>query len=304
MRVLILVAAVAALSFPAAGALAGAPVTETMTCPIGGGSFSFTTTGSYSTYGERPDGKPFGSWTFPLAIPECPDNGLVLYKDYTPEEIAKLEPLVASEAYQALRTEDTPYYRAYWLMKQMGVGPERALWALLQASWEAEGKPELRKRYLAELAEASAVVPSRPQDLNWIGMEGRAINALRELGRFDEALARLDKVPLASLDVPVPTGAAVSTEAVAAARTRRGWHAFFTALRPAIERHDAAIEPLDLLPHSVAFGRCLDQADKLDAAGKAFCEKEAAGVAELRAAREKQAAELEALRQSRDASGR
>jgi hypothetical protein len=304
MRALIPVAALAASAFPAAGAVAAMPVTQTMTCPIGGGSFSFTTAASYSTYGERPDGKPFGSWTFPLAIPECPDNGLVLYKDYTPEEIAKLEPLVSSETYQALRKEDTPYYRAYWLMKQMGVGPERALWALLQASWEAEGKPELRRRYLAELAEASAAVPPRPGDLNWIGMEGRAINALREIGRFDEAIARLDKVPLAGLDVPVPTGPSATTEAVAAAKTRRGWHAFFTALRPAIERHDNAIEPLDLLPHNIAFGRCLDEADKLDEAGHAFCEKEAAGIGELRAAREKQAAELEALRQSRDASGR
>jgi hypothetical protein len=304
MRLLFLAAAAAALAFPAAGALAGTPATETMTCPIGGGSFPFTTTASYSTSGERPDGKPFGSWTFPLALPECPDNGLVLYKDYTPEEVAKLEPLVASEAYQALRKEDTPYYRAYWLMKQMGVGPERSLWALLQASWEAEARPELRKRYLAELAEASAGVPPRPADLNWIGMEGRAINALRELGRFDEALARLDKVPLAGLDVRAPTGAAATQEAVAQARTRRGWLAFFKEIRPAIERHDASIEPLDLLPRTVALGRCIEEAGKLEESGEAFCEKETAAVEELRASRDKLAREMEALRQSREASGR
>jgi hypothetical protein len=304
MRNIFLAAAVAVPIFVAAPAIAGAPVTETMTCPIGGGSFPFTTTASYSTTGERPDGKPFGSWTFPLALPECPDNGLVLYKDYTPEEVAKLEPLVASEEYQALRKEDTPYYRAYWLMKEMGVGPERYLWALLQASWEAEARPELRKRYLAELVEASASVPPRPADLNWIGMEGRAINALRELGRFDEALARLDKVPLAGLDAPVPANVAATQEAIAKARTRRGWHAFLTALRPAIERHDSAIEPLDLLPHTVALGRCLDEADRLDEGGRAFCEKESAAVEELRASRDKLAKEMEALRQSREASGR
>src|SRR5215213_996323 len=129
MRNLILAAAVAVSCLPPASASAGSPVTDRMTCPIGGGSFDFTTTASYSTSGERPDGKPYGSSNFPLAIPECPDNGLVLYKDYTPEEVAKLEPLVASEAYQALRKDDTPYYRAYWLMKQMGLGPERYLWA-------------------------------------------------------------------------------------------------------------------------------------------------------------------------------
>ncbi len=97
--------ALAAALAAAGPASAGKPVTETMTCPIGGGSFTFTTAASYSTYGERPDGRPFGSWTFPLALPECPDNGLVLYKEYTAEEVAKLEPLVASEAYQALRKD-------------------------------------------------------------------------------------------------------------------------------------------------------------------------------------------------------
>ncbi|HEX8622514.1 MAG TPA: hypothetical protein VF718_11125 [Allosphingosinicella sp.] len=284
-----------AASLAAAPALAGKPVTETMTCPIGGGSFSFTTTASYSTYGERPDGKPFGSWTFPLALPECPDNGLVLYKAYSAEEIAKLEPLVASEAYQALRKEDTPYYRAYWLMKAMGLGPERYLLALLQASWEAQDRPELRKRYLAELAEASAAVPARPADLNWIGMEGRAINALRELGRFDEASARLAKLPLAGL---------AATGETAEAKSRRAWHGFFTAIKGVIERKDSSIEPLDMLPRSVAFGRCLDQADAIGETGKAFCAKETAGVEELRAARAKMDKEMKALQQSREASGR
>src|SRR5829696_6059662 len=164
MRNLFLAAAVAAFALAAGPAPAGIPVTETMTCPIGGGSFSFTTSASYSTYGERPDGKPYGSWTFPLALPECPDNGLVLYKDYTPDEVAKLEPLVASEAYQALRKEDTPYYRAYWLMKAMGLGPERYLWALPEAGREAQAKGDVRRRHLAELAEATAAVPPRTAD--------------------------------------------------------------------------------------------------------------------------------------------
>jgi hypothetical protein len=295
MRNLFTAAAVAAIAAAASPASAGKPVTETMTCPIGGGSFPFTTTASYSTYGERPDGRPFGSWTFPLALPECPDNGLVLYKEYTPEEVAKLEPLVASEAYQALRKEDTSYYRAYWLMKAMGLGPERYLWALLQASWQAQDKPELRKRYLTELADASAAVPARPADLNWIGMEGRAINALRELGRFDEASARLARVPLAGLAAAGDTPEA---------KTRRGWHSFFKAIGPAIERRDSSVEPLDMLPRTVAFGRCLDQADTLGEADKAFCAKESAGVEELRLARTKMDKEMQALQQSREASGR
>lgn len=269
-----------------------------MTCPVGGGKFDFRAVPPPVVAGERPDGRPYGDVKFPLALPECPGNGLVLYKDYDAAEVAKLEPLIASETYRALRKDDTQYYRAYWLMREMGVAPERYLWALLQASWEAEGRPELRARYLAELAEVSAKVPPRASDLAWIGMEGRAINALRELGRFDEALARLDKVPLETLAAPAASETAVQ------ARSRRGWQQYFAGMRAAIERKDPGIEPIDLLPRSVAFGRCLDQAGKLDETGRAFCEKESAGVAELKAARDKQAKELEALRQSREASGR
>jgi tetratricopeptide (TPR) repeat protein len=306
MRNLVLAAAFAALAATAAGAQTAKPAkpakpatatARAMTCPIGGGSFQFVPVAPPVVQGERPDGRPYGNVKFPLTLPECPDNGLVLYKEYDPGEVAKLEPLVASAPYQALRKEETQYYRAYWLMREMGEPPERSLWALLQASWEAEGKPELRKRYLTELVEASAKVPARPGDLNWMGMEGRAINALRELGRFDEALARLDKVPLASLDPR-------AGEAAPQARARRGWRTFLAAIRPAIERKDSSLEPFDLLPRSVAAGRCIDEAGKLDAVGRAFCEKESATVAAVRAARDKQAKELEALRRSREASGR
>ncbi len=71
-----------------------------------------------------------------------------------------------------------------------------------------------------------------------------------------------------------------------------------------IERRDSSAEPLDLLPRTVAFGRCLDQADTLGEADKAFCAKESAGVEELRTARAKMDKEMKALQQSREASGR
>jgi hypothetical protein len=275
-----------------------------MTCPIGGAKFQFQPVAAPVVAGERPDGRPIGALKFPVALPECPDNGLVFYKEYEAADAAKLKPLVESEAYQALRNDNSQYYRAYWLMREMGEGPERYLWALLQASWEAEGRPELRKRYLEELVEASAKVPPRPSDLAWIGMEGRSINALRELGRFDEALARLDKVPIDALDAPAPSGSAATPAALAQARSRRGWRTFLTAIRPVIERRDSSAEPLDLLPRSVAAGRCLDEAGKLDPVGRAFCEKEAETVAAVKATRDKQARDLETLRRSREASGR
>jgi hypothetical protein len=71
-----------------------------------------------------------------------------------------------------------------------------------------------------------------------------------------------------------------------------------------IERRDSSIEPLDMLPRSVAVGRCLDRADKLEAADRAFCTKETAAVEELRATRARMDKEMKALQESREASGR
>jgi hypothetical protein len=274
-----------------------------MTCPIGGASFTYAPEASRPAFGTRPDGKPYGTGAFPGPLPECPDNGLVLYKDYSAAEVAKLEPIVAAADYQALRASDTQYYRAYSLMKALGESPEDYLWALLQASWEAVGKPDLRARYLAELADESGKVPAAPADINWIGMEGRAINALRELGRFDEALARLDKVPLTGLDVQVPAGP-VTEPAVLAARQKRIWLAFFKAVRPVIERKDAQMEPFDLIPRTVAVQRCVEGGDSLAGDARAFCDRESAAVAAARAEKARLAKEMDALRRSREASGR
>jgi hypothetical protein len=279
------------------------PAAATMTCPIGGAAFQYTPAAPAAALGERPDGKPYGAGAWPMPLPECPGNGLVLYKDYSPQEVAKLEPLVASEAYQALRKEDSQYYRAYWLMKQMGLGAEDYLWVLLQASWQVEDRPDVRKRYLAELAAESAKAPARPADLNWIGMEGRAVNALRELGRFEEAQARLDKVPVKPLEAAAPKPEDQSPTAKQA-RVRRAWLHYFEQMRVVLARKDSSLEPFELLPRSIALGRCLGDSSGFAEAQAAFCAGEQAAVDQLRSARAKEAQELEALRKSREESGR
>lgn len=300
----LLLASLAVVAFAVPAHAVTPTMKRAMTCPIGGEAFDYQQPLSSAALGERPDGKPYGTSAAPAPLPECPGNGLVLYKDYSADETKTLGPLVASDEYQALRKTETQYYRAYWLMRQMGVGPEDYLWALLQASWEAEGKPELRTRYQAELAEQSAKVPPAPTDMDWIGMEGRAIDALRELGRFDEASARLAKVPLARLDVPVPEGRGASEEAVKQAKAKRNWLGFFQKLKVAIDRKDSSLEPFDLIPRSVAFGYCLDRAANLDEGQRAFCTKEQAGVEEMRTARAKAEDDMKALTRSREASGR
>jgi hypothetical protein len=245
---------------PAVPAPAGTPTTQRMTCPIGGGAFNFATTASYSTWGARPDGRPFGSWHFPLDLPECPDNGLVVYDQFNEADLARLRPLVASAEYQALRRSgDTPYYRAYWLMQRMGAPATDALWMLVQASWQTDGAPALRRRYLEELVERSPSL-GEPRDLTTVAVRARVINALRELGRFDEAAAMLAATPVETI---APDSSTV--------RSTADWRGHYRRLGIVIARGDASVEPLDMIPRREAEQRCAAEADRLDEAHRAIC---------------------------------
>ena len=82
-----IVLSVAVVLASAGSALAATPYQADAVCPVGGEKFKYTSTGSWSTWGERPDGKPYGSWIFPSPLPECPGNKLVMYREFSPVEI-------------------------------------------------------------------------------------------------------------------------------------------------------------------------------------------------------------------------
>jgi hypothetical protein len=227
------------LALPAAPALAGIPVTRQMTCPIGGERFDFTTTGSYTIFGSRPDGKPFGSWIFPLELPECPGNGLVVYKEtFEPAELVRLGALIETPGYRALRGGDTSYYRLSWLLRETGAPRLDVLWALVRATWQPADDSPLRARYLGELAASAAADPAAPADLAGFAIRAYQINALRELGRFDEAVALLTRTPLAPLG---PEAGLPDPEA----RRRSGWLEHYGKLEALLARRDRAADPAD-----------------------------------------------------------
>lgn len=228
------------LLLPAAPALAGTPYTRQMTCPIGGERFGYETTASYSTFGMRPDGKPYGSWTFPLAIAECPSNGLLVYKEpFEPAELERLRPLIESAEYRALRQQgETQYYRLSWLLGRMGEPPENVTWALVKATWEPADASPLRRRYLGELAARVSADAGPPANLVGYAMRAYGINALRELGRFEEAEALLARTPIEPLG---PGGTLPGAEE----RNRTGWLSYYTKIRAAIGRRDASVEPAE-----------------------------------------------------------
>jgi hypothetical protein len=226
-----------------------------MTCPVGGEAFTGPSLMHYSTFGALPDGQPIGSIDFPVLMPECPGNGMIIYDKFTPENATKLAPFVASPAYKAMRDSETSYYRAHWLAKSAG-NSEQAAWLLLSATWQAKKTDptgEQARRYNSEFVAIVRGLPADASSFPSIALRARAANALRELGRFDEAEAMRASVTMAP-DAGGPEGK----------RNREGWGDYLARLAPPIARKDNSREPIDIADERMAVSRCLNALDPLE----------------------------------------
>jgi hypothetical protein len=232
----------ALLPFAAHAAAPPAPVTQTLTCPVGGERFPFTSLSAYATWGQRPDGKPYGSWVFPAPLPECPDNGLVMYRDFSRDERGRLPAILADPGFVALREGQGTWYRAAYLEHALQPRSPVTAWLLLNATWEAQDGSLRKARYQDEFVDAVQVLGGEAAPIEAFALRVRAANALRELGRFEEARAAL---------------AALPRDTLASDPAAAQWGAFLDGLARAIARGDRTPEPLDLIPRQVAAAYCL-----------------------------------------------
>jgi hypothetical protein len=235
-RVALIVVALCAAAV--SSAYATTPFNRQIECAVGGEEFSFTDTGSSSSFGQRPDGKPYSNWDYPL--PVCPGNGLVMYRDFTAEERARLPALLASPAYAELRTLAQPYYTAAYIERSLAPESQGATWLLLQASWRVDHDAALKRRFQEEFAAAAQAAAPDPTNEETLMMRFRLANTLRELGRFDEAEAAF-----ATLAANPPT------------ENAENYIEYVALLRRVNARHDASAEPLDAIPPIAAASLCL-----------------------------------------------
>lgn len=223
---------------------------ERVKCPVGGKTFKYMALASISQWGALPDGMPLGSGYFPIRPPQCPANGLIMYRDFTPQEVVKLTTYVAGSEYQTLRAAgETPYYLAYQTAKALG--DSAPYWLLLSASWEAKNDdPDgaRARRYNEEFVAAVRTLPADATAFESIALRFRSANALRELGRFDEAEA----IRAAILIAPNAGGAEQQ-----AADNRAGWNKLVAELAAPISRKDQSRAPIDMLGEREVVFRCL-----------------------------------------------
>lgn len=250
-RISVWLAAIAAMI--AVPAVASTYFTVRKTCPVGGQKFMFRELGSISTWGTLPDGMPVGSGEFPIRSPQCPGNGLVMFRDFSRPEIAKLTRYVQGGVYRGLRAAgETPYYLAFHTARMLSdADPE---WLLLSATWEAKNAGSAATaqadRYNAEFVDLVRARAGSAVDFESIAMRARAANALRELGRFDEAEALRAAIVIA----PDAGGSADD-----APESREGWAKYLRDLAGPIGRRDMTRVPIDMMTRDYAVYRCLEK---------------------------------------------
>ena len=115
---------------------AGIPDQVELICPVGGERFEITETLSCTTYSDRTMSfAPTSSCDFVTRLPQCPQNHLPMYKEFTEADIAFLREYMLSETYDSM-VDRSRYYMAYTIERQLGSeDPSDPFWLLLQGLW-------------------------------------------------------------------------------------------------------------------------------------------------------------------------
>jgi hypothetical protein len=253
----------------AAAALAGSvPASATtlfpqdFVCPVGGEKFTADVIGSMTSWGQRPDGRRYGTSPI-IPLTECPGNGFVYFKDeFSKAEAEQLTPLVLAPDYQALRTSESPFFRGWWLMSRTAQDPFDTSWMLLAASWDSDSDPARKARYQrAFIDSVRSLTWSEGKRSSWFWLNLRAANALRELGEFEastQLLTSLDQANRLPLD----------------ADELKGARFLLDGLRLLNSEKNATPEPASLIPDMEAARRCLKSGPSLTASEVRACQSD------------------------------
>ena len=149
----------------AGAAHAGSPVTVTLTCPVGGESFSVVETTACELEGRTMSFRPVTTCEFITQLPVCPSNGLPMYQEFDDDQVSKLTEFVGSDAFAPFK--DLPaWQRAYEVSAQLGQTGTRASFGLLMnAVWfegeslagNADMTARLMDEFGAEIARAAPI---------------------------------------------------------------------------------------------------------------------------------------------------
>lgn len=194
-------------------ALAGTPTEEVVTCPIGGNQFTIIGTSSCSNSGERTMSfAPISSCDFITRLPQCPDNGLPLYKEFSEAELAQLPAILDGDGFGE-NTDKSRYFLAY-LVETMLDDPDQTLGfaVLLQGLWYDHQTAFADPVYLQQFQIAAAAELKRmdPQDQPFLQALMAFVAARQgDAGAARALLAEVAKSPAAAFPLLASYSAAI-----------------------------------------------------------------------------------------------
>lgn len=162
-------------------------------CPLDGRAFAAAQPVSGTSFGIWLDLQPFGPIAAPWPLPECPEDGFLLYKkEFSAEELAVFRAYTASGEYRALRETPGQYWRFSHLLEREGVPLEKRAFILLQSTWEADAE-HYPARAEKTLEAFGAVLRTGNMETEKI-LTARMVSGEleRRLGRFADADARFE----------------------------------------------------------------------------------------------------------------
>jgi hypothetical protein len=144
-----------------------------------------------------------------FGLPECPTNGLPMYREFSADEILKLERFLLDPEFIKLKRRAPQPIRSFWLATKLGEPALDRLLLILPVGSMALTEAQ-RKTALEWTAATFSQIPfgysgqvAAEQETTIAGQISfrmMYVDTLRQLGRFDEALAELKMLPAAQLD--------------------------------------------------------------------------------------------------------
>lgn len=225
-------------------------------CPVGGQKFSAAMYAPLFLYGERPDGRSFGTGHGYVDAPECPKTHLVLYRDFSKTEIPLLAEAIKRPEYLAMIKTETRFYRAAWLENTIRPASPDYAWYLLMATWYVDRDASRKLRYQEQFLSVAELVPVDPSDFPTVMLRLRVLNVYRERKQFDRVIRALDALPIEALAAGLP--AAGGDKVGIGDKDWERWNIVSTAqhLRVLALREDASVNPIDIVPEWMADEIC------------------------------------------------
>lgn len=169
------------------------------TCPIGGEKFESLALGTHSIFGRYLDFSPVSYMQFPPPLQVCPSNGFVAAREYSAEEIAKLEKVIASDEYKSVYDGQHATFFLWAEQSRLSqLDAKERFGMLVQATWEAANCNNADKyRTYANLAIAEGKEKLKTlteKDGEYWMIYSVIPELYRRMGEFKEAQEWLDTV--------------------------------------------------------------------------------------------------------------